>query len=124
MQKGEPIEQATLKVANELRNYATAQPLWEGFLRKTNRLADNAIKAKELGVENPYLPAAFTEQETVTKQDVFDKLESLNQQKSLPEKKPTLEELRKNFAIPAARSATIKAAEYWGYKVADLGEAS
>jgi hypothetical protein len=127
--RGEPIEQATVKARGELRNHVTAQDLWDGFLRKANRIADEAIKTKELGVENPALPAAFTEQEIATKESVFEKLESLNlessipQQKSLPEEIPTIESLRQNSHLPAAKAMAIKAIEtnpHWGYIVADL----
>lgn len=72
--KGEPLEQAVLKARSDLRNPVLGRDLWEGFLRKCDRIADEAIKAKNRGVETPYLPPSFTEKPQITKESVIKKL--------------------------------------------------
>lgn len=75
--KGEPIESAVAKARRELRNPLLAKDLWEGFLRKCDRVADEAIAAKKQGIQNPYLPPSFTDKPQVTKESVIEKLASL-----------------------------------------------
>jgi hypothetical protein len=145
--KGEPIESAIVKAGNELRNPELAKDLWEGFLRKSDRIADDALKAKALGVI-PYLPPAFSEGVVITKESVMAKLEAVADARSLPEAKPetqpeqseiksdepaakpTIEELQKCLDFRATSSITkirIRENPQWGYaiveeKVVDIAE--
>lgn len=82
--KGDPLEAAVAKARADLRDPVRGKDLWEGFLRKCDRLADEALKAKKMGVETPYLPASFTQRSLVTKHSVMQKLESVVSQPSLP----------------------------------------
>jgi len=81
--KGEPLEQAVLKARTDLRNPVLGRDLWEGFLRKCDRIADDAIKAKNLGVATPSLPSSFTEKPQITKESVIKKLGMIAPQFSL-----------------------------------------
>lgn len=81
--KGEPLEQAVLKARTDLRNPVLGRDLWEGFLRKCDRIADDAIKAKNMGVGTPYLPSSFTEKPQITKESVIKKLGMIAPQFSL-----------------------------------------
>ena len=81
--KGEPLEQAVLKARSDLRNPILGRDLWEGFLRKCDRIADEAIKAKKHGLETLYLPASFTDKPQITKESVMKKLEAIAPQFSL-----------------------------------------
>ncbi|HLO49833.1 MAG TPA: hypothetical protein VK211_15560 [Kamptonema sp.] len=81
--KGEPLEQAVLKARSDLRNPVLGRDLWEGFLRKCDRIADDALKAKNQGVETPYLPPSFTDKPQITKETVMKKLEAIAPQFSL-----------------------------------------
>ena len=83
LQKGEPLEVAVSKARSDLRNPVLGKDLWEGFLRKCDRMADEAIKAKQLGVTTPYLPPSFTSKPPVTKQGVINKLSEITPQVSL-----------------------------------------
>lgn len=83
LQKGEPIEVALAKARSELRNPVIGKDLWEGFLRKCDRIADEAIRAKQLGVKAPYLPPSFTDKPQITKQSVIEKLSAVAPQLSL-----------------------------------------
>ena len=83
VRKGEPLEQAVLKARSDLRNPILGRDLWEGFLRKCDRIADEAIKAKKHGLETPYLPASFTDKPQITKESVIKKLEAISPQFSL-----------------------------------------
>ena len=74
VQKGEPLEVAVSKARADLRNPVLGKDLWEGFLRKCDRVADEALKAKRLGVSTPYLPPSFTDKPQITKQSVIEKL--------------------------------------------------
>lgn len=133
--KGEPIESATVKAGNDLRNPLLAKDLWEGFLRKSNRIANEALKAKEMGVA-PYLPPAFSESESISKESVMAKLTAVaeKQKLSLPESKesqpeahpeeatakPTIEELQKYLDLPATKGIAkrrIKENPQWGYAI-------
>ena len=81
--KGEPLEQAVLRARSDLRNPVLGGDLWEGFLRKCDRIADDALKAKNQGVETPFLPPSFTEKPQITKESVMKKLEAIAPQFSL-----------------------------------------
>lgn len=83
LQKGEPLEVAVSKARSDLRNPVLGKDLWEGFLRKCDRMADEAIKAKQLGVSTPYLPPSFTPKPQLTKQGVFNKFSEITPQLSL-----------------------------------------
>lgn len=133
--RGEPIEQATLKAREELRNPTTAQALWDGFLRKIDRIADDAIKAKELGVETPYLPPSFTDKPEITKESVGAKLEEVTSTvtqgiiEPSEEEPPTFNQLKDswvkgNTASKSFIENSIKNHPEWGYKIEDLFEDS
>ena len=83
LQKGEPLEVAVSRARSDLRNPVLGKDLWEGFLRKCDRMADEAIKAKQLGVTTPYLPPSFTDKPQVTTQSVMEKLSTIAPQFSL-----------------------------------------
>lgn len=85
LHKGETIEQATMRARADLRNPILAKDLWDGFLRKCDRLADEALQAQKLGVKNPYLPPSFTDKPALNKASVMAKLEQLETQLSLPD---------------------------------------
>ncbi len=72
--KGEPLEVAVAKARSDLRDPVLGKNLWEGFLRKCDRIADEAIKAKQLGITTPYLPPSFTNKPEITKASVMNKL--------------------------------------------------
>ena len=107
--KGEPLESAVAKARSELRNPVKAKDLWEGFLRKCDRIANDALKAKKAGVETPYLPPSFSEQSTVTKASVMEKLSQLQGDSSLleaenPPEKTLSEEEETSSDIPSLES--------------------
>jgi hypothetical protein len=79
LHKGETIEQATMKARADLRNPVLGKDLWDGFLRKCDRLADEALKAQKLGVRNPYLPPSFNDKPAIDKTTVMAKLAMINQ---------------------------------------------
>jgi hypothetical protein len=83
VQKGEPLEVAVSKARADLRNPVLGKDLWEGFLRKCDRIANEAIKAKKLGIQNPYLPPSFTDRPAITKESVMQKLTAVSPQFSL-----------------------------------------
>jgi DNA-binding transcriptional regulator YdaS (Cro superfamily) len=74
LHKGEPVEVAVARARSDLRHPVLGKDLWEGFLRKCDRIADEAIKAKQLGVSTPYLPPSFTNKPQVTTERVIEKL--------------------------------------------------
>jgi len=135
--KGEPLESAVAKARSELRNPVKAKDLWDGFLRKCDRLADEALKAKQAGVQTPYLPPSFSEQTTVTKESVMEKLSQLHGNSSLleadapPEETvapdeesaseiPNLEDLQNLYNSPMTKSwVEDQIARYpeWGYQI-------
>lgn len=126
--KGEPVEQATLKAREELRNPTTAQDLWDGFLRKSDRLADEAIKAKQLGVKTPYLPPSFTAKADISKESIARKLTALIEGPQIeaqePDNQKLFEELRLAWikGNAASRNFIQKQVESTsaGFTVADL----
>jgi hypothetical protein len=135
--KGEPLEAAVSKARADLRNPILGKDLWEGFLRKCDRIADDAMKAKSLGVETPYLPSSFRDKPTVTKESVMKKLDAVSPQLSLlpgneelPQKEdeksdneikiPSLESLQAAYKTPLGRRLVEKQIEEnpdWGYEV-------
>ncbi|MBE9185534.1 hypothetical protein IQ270_12715 [Microcoleus sp. LEGE 07076] len=141
--KGEPLEAAVSKARADLRNPVLGKDLWEGFLRKCDRLADDALKAKQQGVDTPYLPSSFNEKPQITKDSVMRKLGAiapqfaLNQSTSDPmpeppklEQKepptadeiPSISALQKAYNTPLGRSIIekqIAANPDWGYEIVD-----
>lgn len=141
--KGEPLEAAVSKARADLRNPVVGKDLWEGFLRKCDRLADDALTAKQQGVETPYLPSSFNEKPRITKDSVMRKLGAiapqfaLNQATSeptpeppkiaetvspIPAEIPRISALQKAYNTPLGRSIIEKQiAENpdWGYEIID-----
>jgi hypothetical protein len=141
--KGEPLEAAVSRARADLRNPVLGKDLWEGFLRKCDRLADDALKAKQQGVDTPYLPSSFNEKPQITKDSVMRKLGaiapqfSLNQSTSEPTPEPpklaeiasptpaeipSIESLQKAYNTPLGRSIIekqIAANPDWGYEIVD-----
>ncbi|NJL02587.1 MAG: hypothetical protein HC910_19270 [Spirulinaceae cyanobacterium SM2_1_0] len=136
-QRGEPIEAAVERARRELRDPVKGQDLWDGFLRKCDRLADEARQAKALGVRTPYLPPAFTERQLPTKQSVMAKLAAiapapaavpappepspLPASPAAPTKTP-LATLRSLYESPLGRQIVeqqLAAYPEWGYAICD-----
>ena len=138
--KGEPLEAAVSKARADLRNPVLGKDLWEGFLRKCDRLADDALKAKQQGVDTPYLPSSFNEKPQITKDSVMRKLGAiapqfaLNQSTSEPTPEPpklaetsptpapSIEALQKAYNSAIGRSIIekqIAANPDWGYEIVD-----
>ena len=141
--KGEPLEAAVSKARADLRNPVLGKDLWEGFLRKCDRIADDALKAKNQGVDTPYLPSSFNEKPPITKDSVMRKLgaiapqSALNQSTSetigeppkLEQKEPptaaeipSISSLQKAYQTPLGRSIVekqIAANPEWGYEIVD-----
>ena len=113
------------------------------FLRQ---VADEAIKAKQLGVTTPYLPPSFTPKPQVTKQGVINKLSEITPQLSLssssdllieqsleqenvqeepsklPSNAPPITALREAYKTPMGRTLVKRQiAEHpeWGYGIVD-----
>ena len=136
--KGEPLESAVAKARSELRDPVKARDLWEGFLRKCDRVADEALKAKKSGVKNPYLPPSFSETSEVTKESVMEKLsqleadtplleedappeQTLGKEESTPEI-PNLEDLQNLYNSPMTKhwvEEQIAKHPEWGYAIVD-----
>ncbi|XZN94717.1 MAG: hypothetical protein ACM65K_17745 [Microcoleus sp.] len=143
LHKGEPLEAAVSKARSDLRNPVLGKDLWEGFLRKCDRLADDALKAKQQGVDTPYLPSSFNEKPQITKDSVMRKLGAiapqfaLNQSTSeaipeppklaemespIPAEIPSISALQKAYNTPLGRSIIekqIAANPDWGYEIVD-----
>jgi hypothetical protein len=146
LQKGEPLELAVSRARSDLRNPVLGKDLWEGFLRKCDRMADEAIKAKQLGVKTPYLPPSFTHKPQVTKQGVINKLSEITPQLSLssssdspidqsleqesveddpskiPSNVPPISALQEAYKTPMGRTLVKRQiAEHpeWGYGIVD-----
>jgi len=144
--KGEPLEAAVSKARRDLRNPVMGRDLWSGFLRKCDRIAEEALAAKKMGVQNPYLPSSFTERPEITKESVMQKLAAVNPQFSLAESRsdslnerilaaeekaaeeksgsdvPPLATLQEMFKTAIGRSLVKKQiAEHpeWGYEIVD-----
>ncbi|MGC1248405.1 MAG: hypothetical protein WA865_19510 [Spirulinaceae cyanobacterium] len=137
LQKGEPLESAVARARADLRNPVLAKDLWAGFLRKCDRLADEAIKAKEMGVTAPNLPPSFTAKNQVTKASVIAKLEQIAPQFSLPQEeekpqtkeeetvsqtRPSIESLAGMYHTPIGKSLVTKQINqnpHWGYAIVE-----
>ncbi|MEG4275637.1 MULTISPECIES: hypothetical protein [unclassified Microcoleus] len=141
--KGEPLEAAVSKARSDLRNPVLGKDLWEGFLRKCDRLADDALKAKQQGVDTPYLPSSFNEKPQITKDSVMRKLGAIAPQLALnqatsepapeppklpetaspaPAEIPSISSLQKAYQTPLGRSIIekqIAANPDWGYEIVD-----
>ncbi|MEG4944592.1 hypothetical protein [Microcoleus sp. F4-D5] len=141
--KGEPLEAAVSKARADLRNPVLGKDLWEGFLRKCDRLADDAIKAKNQGIDTPYLPSSFNEKPQITKDSVMRKLGAIAPQLALnqstsepipalpklaetasptPAEIPSISSLQKAYQTPLGRSIVekqIAANPDWGYEIVD-----
>ncbi len=141
--KGEPLEAAVSKARADLRNPVLGKDLWEGFLRKCDRLADDALKAKQQGVDTPYLPSSFNEKPQITKDSVMRKLGAIAPQFALnqstsdpipalptlagtasptPAEIPSISSLQKAYQTPLGRSIVekqIAANPDWGYEIVD-----
>lgn len=141
--KGEPLEAAVSKARADLRNPVLGKDLWEGFLRKCDRLADDALKAKQQGVDTPYLPSSFNEKPQITKDSVMQKLGAIAPQLALnqstsetiaeppnielkeppaPAEIPSISSLQKAYQTPLGRSIVekqIAANPDWGYEIVD-----
>ncbi|MGB0564638.1 MAG: hypothetical protein ACPGVO_22980 [Spirulinaceae cyanobacterium] len=127
--KGEPIEVATAKARADLRQPTLAQDLWEGFLRKCDRLANEAQRAQQQGVQTPYLPSTFAAPPTPSKQAVMAKLNQLQPPEQLtppspaPAEKPgipSLAALRQAYANPMGRTLVMQQIQQhpeWGYGI-------
>ena len=141
--KGEPLEAAVSKARADLRNPVLGKDLWEGFLRKCDRIADDALKAKQQGVDTPYLPSSFNEKPQITKDSVMRKLGAIAPQLALnqstsdqipalpklaetasptPVEVPSISSLQKAYKTPLGRSLVekqIAAHPEWGYEIVD-----
>ncbi|MEG4243451.1 hypothetical protein QUA46_05365 [Microcoleus sp. MON2_D6] len=141
--KGEPLEAAVSKARADLRNPVLGKDLWEGFLRKCDRIADDALKAKQQGVDTPYLPSSFNEKPQITKDSVMRKLGAIAPQLALnqstsdqipalpklaetasppPTEIPSISSLQKAYQTPLGRSIVekqIAANPEWGYEIVD-----
>ncbi|MFB2833928.1 hypothetical protein [Floridanema evergladense] len=147
VQKGEPLEVAVSQARSDLRNPVLGKDLWEGFLRKCDRIADEAIKAKKSGIKTPYLPPSFMDKPAITKESVMSKLAALSPQfslnsssyqtitelnangengedknQSLSNEPPRIETLQAAYKTPMGRTLVEKQiAEHpeWGYAIVD-----
>lgn len=128
--KGEPLEVAVSRARADLRKPVLAKDLWEGFLRKCDRLADEALKAKKKGLTTPYLPPSFTQRAEITKEQVMEKLLQVSTPIALPESQPdpepeatpSLEQLQKAYQSPLGRSwvkQQLQQHPEWGYEIID-----
>jgi hypothetical protein len=137
--KGEPIEAAVSRTRRDLRDPVLGKDLWEGFLRKCDRIADEAIKAKKLGVSTAYLPPSFTNKPQITKESVMNKLASVapeftlasSNQTALPESNPepqpddeipSLAALQATYKTPIGKTIVeqqIAQHPEWGYGIVD-----
>ena len=82
--KGEPLPSATQKADADLAFPKIGNSLWEGFLRRTDREADEALAASKLGVANPVLSPCFTPREKATLESVAAKLDAIASSTTLP----------------------------------------
>lgn len=142
--KGEPLEVAVAKARADLRDTVLGKDLWEGFLRKCDRIADEAIKAKQLGVTTPYLPPSFTNtnKPLITKESVMNKLTAVvpdfslssSTEDALPEAHleqqkqdieceiPSIASLQSTYKTPMGKTFVERQiAEHpeWGYGIVD-----
>lgn len=132
-QKGEPIEAAVARARADLRNPTLAQDLWDGFLRKCDRLAREALQAQQRGVATPYLPPAFSDRAPITKTDVMAKLSQLQTPTALPNastpdpepvpaQAPRLDLLQKAYRTKLGHNLIKRQIEQhpeWGYAIVE-----
>jgi len=125
-QRGEPLEAAVERARRDLRDPQRGQDLWDGFLRKCDRLAEEARQAQQLGVRTPYLPPAFSEVVQPSKQSAIAKLAALASEPAPPASlplaaaKPSLAALQTLYQSPLGRRLVIQQlAEHpeWGYRL-------
>jgi hypothetical protein len=126
--KGEPLEAAVARARADLRNPVLAKDLWEGFLRKCDRLAKDAQRHQKQGVQTPYLPSAFTTRSQPTKAEIVEQFQAVSQPpSSLPQppdapEKPSLKTLETLCRNALGRGIVAKQlAEHpeWGYRLVD-----
>lgn len=134
--KGEPLETALARSRAELRDPVKGKDLWDGFLRKCDRLADDALKAKALGVQAPYLPSAFARRDRPTKAGVAAKFARLQEEAPTAELQetatakppeatdeiPSRERLQEIYARPMGRALVerqLAAHPEWGYRLVE-----
>jgi len=125
--KGEPIEAATARARAELRQVERAKDLWDGFLRKCDRLADEALAAKQAGVATPYLPSSFSDRRPVTKASVMAKLSAATGAAAIAAGEdssdpPDLETLRATYRTPMGKTLVeqqLRQHPEWNYRIAD-----
>ncbi|ERN43009.1 hypothetical protein KR51_00003220 [Rubidibacter lacunae KORDI 51-2] len=141
--KGEPLESALARARSELRDPVRGRDLWDGFLRKCDRLADEALSARSRGVSTPYLPPSFTDRAPVTKASVMAKLAAANGASALEPTEPAgsppaaiapsnaaahsahvpdLETLRATYRQPMGKTMVarqIAAHPEWGYHIVE-----
>ncbi|MFP4008743.1 MAG: hypothetical protein ACLFV6_12165, partial [Spirulinaceae cyanobacterium] len=124
--KGEPLEAAVARARADLRNPVLAKDLWDGFLRKCDRLARDAKRHQEQGVQNPYLPPSFGSRSQPNKDEVGDRLNQINPpSEALPAasetpEKPSLKILQTLCRNALGRNIVAKQlAEHpeWGYRL-------
>jgi len=127
--KGEPLEAAVARARADLRNPVLAKDLWDGFLRKCDRLAQDAKRHQEQGVQNPYLPPSFGSRSQPQKDEVGDRLNQINPptdalppSAETPEQpeKPSLQILQTLCRNALGRNIVAKQlAEHpeWGYRL-------
>ncbi len=124
--KGEPLETAIARARSELRDPVKGRDLWDGFLRKCDRLADEALKAKALGVRAPYLPSAFARRDRPTKATVAAKFARLQEAPAAEITAPTptnpdipsRDRLQELYERPMGRALVerqLAAHPEWGY---------
>ncbi|MEC4804138.1 MAG: hypothetical protein SAJ12_02565 [Jaaginema sp. PMC 1079.18] len=124
--KGEPLEAAVARARADLRNAVLAKDLWEGFLRKCDRLAKEAQQNQQRGVQTPYLPPAFTARSQPTKNAIARQINAVNTDPTaLPSPsetpaKPSLETLqnlcRNSLGLKIVAQQLAEHPE-WGYRL-------
>ena len=131
--KGEPLETAIARARAELRDPVKGKDLWDGFLRKCDRLADDALKAQAIGVQTPYLPSAFTARARPTKENVAAKFARLQaptpqiqaqpeQDPAPAEEIPSRDRLQDLYDKPLGKALVERQlAEHpeWGYRLVE-----
>ncbi len=82
-QGGHLADAAIANAKSEIRkNPARADDLWQQFLSYSNQAADNALAAKEAGMKGE-MPPCFSETAPASKEELFKKLEAVNNSTAL-----------------------------------------